>query len=71
MGNKGNSYYLSKMENDLQFIMTHMGQVSYEEFVENEVLQDSMMFRLIQISENARKLSDDYIRAKSEIPWGI
>lgn len=28
-----------------------------------------MMFRLIQISENSRKLTDDYKAAHDQIPW--
>ncbi len=40
-----------------------------ETFSNNELLQDSMMFRLIQISESARKLSDRYREEHSMIPW--
>ena len=36
---------------------------------ENEVLLDSMLFRMIQISENAKKLTTEYKEAKSNIPW--
>ena len=35
----------------------------------DEVLLDSMMFRLIQISENSRKLTDDFRNAWMGIPW--
>lgn len=28
-----------------------------------------MLFRMIQISENARKLSDEYISVHSQVPW--
>lgn len=34
--------------------------MSYEEFVKNEDVQDVSMFNLIQISENAKKLSNEY-----------
>ena len=40
-----------------------------EEFANNEILQDSMMFRLIQISENSRKLSEEYKQAHPSIPF--
>ena len=36
---------------------------------EDEVLLDSMMFRMIQISENAKKLTDNYKQMRKEIPW--
>lgn len=42
---------------------------SYEAFCADEVLQDSMMFRLIQISENAKRLSDQFRDEHPEIPW--
>ena len=40
-----------------------------QDFTENEILQDSMMFRLIQISENAEKLSLDFRNSYKHIPW--
>ena len=30
---------------------------------------DSMLFRLIQISENAKRLSDEYKDAHHSVPW--
>ena len=35
----------------------------------NEVLLDSMLFRMIQLSENAKKLSDEYKLMHGKIPW--
>lgn len=35
----------------------------------NPVLQDSMMFRLIQVSERARNLSDGFKSNYDNIPW--
>ena len=46
-----------------------MKNVDQKAFSENEILQDSMMFRLIQISENTRKLTDSYKQQHSSIPW--
>ena len=37
-----------------------MKDVDLEELASYELLQDSMLFRLIQISENAKQLSEDY-----------
>ena len=53
---KDDGYYLQKIRKDLNFI--------------NEVLQDSMMFRLIQVSENARKLTDAFKEEHNQVPWG-
>ena len=57
---KNDRYYIQKIRNDLQFIVQHMKDVDIEELNANEILLDSMLFRMIQLSENAKKLSDEY-----------
>ena len=47
----------------------HMKDVDKDDLDDNEVLLDSMMFRLIQISENAKRLSDNYKDNHDTIPW--
>ena len=66
---KDDRYYTDKMLNDLTFIQEHINGKDYDAFSADEILQDSMMFRLIQISESARKLSDSYREAHADIPW--
>lgn len=66
---KNDHYYLDKIKTDLAFIVKHMKNVDLQELNENEVLLDSMLFRMIQISENAKKLSADYKISKRELPW--
>lgn len=50
---KDNNYYINKIINDLNFIIIHIKSISLDEFGRNEILIDSAMFRLIQISENS------------------
>lgn len=66
---KNDHYYLQKIRQDLEFIVLHMHDVDIEELNVNEVLLDSMLFRMIQLSENAKKLTDDYKKKYSDIPW--
>ncbi|MBQ7766192.1 MAG: DUF86 domain-containing protein [Lachnospiraceae bacterium] len=66
---KNDNYYIQKIKKDLEFIILHMKDVDIEELNANEVLLDSMLFRMIQISENARKLSDDFKQERNDIPW--
>lgn len=66
---KNDSYYIQKMQQDLEFIVDHMKDVTIDELNANEVLLDSMLFRMIQLSENARKLSEKYKQQKRTIPW--
>ena len=68
---KNDNYYIQKIRQDLKFIVVHMCNVDEHELNENEILLDSMLFRMIQISENAKKLSDEYKQEKSYIPWNL
>ena len=43
-----------------------MQDVDLEELNANEILLDSMLFRMIQLSENAKKLSDEYCLRNTE-----
>lgn len=53
---KNDAYYIKRLKQDLEFVVTHMKNVDIEELNANEVLLNSMLFRMIQISENAKKL---------------
>lgn len=66
---KDDNYYLNKIVKDLSFIIGHASGVSKAELKANEVLLDSVMFRLIQISENAARLTEEFKRKYSEVPW--
>ena len=66
---KNDAYYVQKIRKDLMFIVAHMRNVDIGELNVNEVLLDSMLFRMIQISENAKKLSDEYKKIHGNIPW--
>lgn len=66
---KNDSYYIQKILTDINFIMKQMKDISVDELRINEILLDSMLFRLIQIQENSRKLSDNFKMKHTEIPW--
>ena len=66
---KTDSYYIEKIRKDLEFIVKHMRNVDIEELNANEVLLDSMMFRMIQISANAKRLTEEYRLTHGDIPW--
>lgn len=66
---KDNCYYLNKIITDLAFIIEHTKELSSEELEKDEVLVDSVMFRLIQISENSDKLTEDFKVYHKSIPW--
>ena len=66
---KNDNYYLQKIIKDLTFVTAQMQDVNINDLSTNEILLDSMMFRMIQISENSRKLSDKYKKNHADIPW--
>ena len=66
---KNDIYFVQKIRKDLEFIAVHMRSVEIEDLNADEVLLDSMMFRMIQISENAKKLTDEYKAMYRSIPW--
>ena len=67
---KDDSYYANKAIENINAIKRYIKDKSYEEFVSEEELVDAIMFRLIQLVENIKNLSDDYKNRHSEIPWG-
>lgn len=66
---KNDNYYLQKIIKDLTFVTAQMQDVNINDLSTNEILLDSMMFRMIQISENSRNLSDKYKENHADIPW--
>ncbi|MBE6768220.1 MAG: DUF86 domain-containing protein [Ruminococcaceae bacterium] len=66
---KDDSYYLRKMLKDISFVMEKTRGITLEELESNEVLCDSVLFRLIQISENSAKLTPAFKALHNGIPW--
>ncbi|MCD8371942.1 MAG: DUF86 domain-containing protein [Clostridia bacterium] len=66
---KTDIYYANKIVADIHFILSHTEGLSQTDLENDEVLLDSVMFRLIQISENSDKLSVNFKSAYGEIPW--
>ena len=46
---KNDAYYIQKIRQDLEFIVIHMQDIGIQELNENEILLDSMLFRMIQL----------------------
>ena len=67
---KNDRYYIQKIRNDLQFIVQHMKDVDIEELNANEILLDSMLFRMIQLSEMQRNCRMS-IKRKEDIFHGM
>ncbi len=66
---KNNKYYIDKILVDLEFLTKHTQGLTKEEIESNEILLDSIMFRIIQISENSSKLTELFKEQNKIIPW--
>ena len=66
---KTDEYFVDRIRTDLQFIIDHTRGLEQEEFENDEVLVDSVMFRLIQISENSDRLTEIFKLKYNDIPW--
>ena len=66
---KNDAYYVGKMLKDIRFIIEKTEGIALQELKDNEVLCDSVLFRLIQISENSRKLAPAFKDTHRMIPW--
>ena len=56
---KDDVYYVEKITKDLSFIVEHTKDLTKEQLTKDEVLQDSIMFRLVQVAEtriNSRRI---------------
>ena len=66
---KNDVYYVKKMLKDISFILDNTKGITLEQLTNNEILCDSVLFRLIQISENSVKLTAEFKEAHKDIPW--
>lgn len=66
---KHDGYYLAKIIADLEFVIAHTESITKSEMEQNELLLDSILFRIIQIAENNAKLSEAYKASHPSVPW--
>jgi len=67
---KNDQYYASKANENIKAIQRYIGNKTYEEFMLDEELIDAIMFRLVQLIENIKNLSDEFKRKNDCVPWG-
>lgn len=66
---KNDKYYFQKAIDDIDVIQKYVDQKTYEEFMADELLIDAVMFRLVQLIENVKEISDDFKQEHQEIAW--
>ena len=50
---KNDRFYLEKIIADLKFVIEHTQGITQKEMEENDLLIDSIMFRIVQVAENS------------------
>ena len=66
---KNNQYYVDKILTDLKFVIDHTQGKTQQQIEGDDLLVDSIMFRVIQIAENSMKLDEEFQMKNSHIPW--
>ena len=66
---KNDHYFLELIKTDLKFVIDNTRGKSLSDITHNPLLIDSIMFRVIQISENCGRLSEDFKSSTSNVPW--
>ncbi len=66
---KNDFYYIEKIIKDLQIIVENTRGMHRIDFQIDSILCDSILFRIIQISENTSKISDVFKEQHFNIPW--
>lgn len=66
---KNDKYYVNLILDDINKILKYTENISYEDFIGDEQLIDAILFRLIQMTENIKKLSVAFKDKYSNIGW--
>lgn len=66
---KDDRYYINKVIENIDIALQYTNGITLQILEENTILQDSVMFRFVQIAENAQELSDEFIEKNNDLPW--
>ena len=70
MGSKGDLYYIRQALDDMDVIISYTLHLSYDEFVSDGRTLDATMFRLQQLIEKIKSLSESFKQRFPDVPWG-
>ena len=70
MGSKNDIYYIQQAILEINYIIEYTKDLSYYELLNDVKTIDATMFRLQQMIEKIKNISQDYKNIHNEIPWG-
>ena len=66
---KNDRYYINKIIENIDIILQNTKGITLRELEKNVILQDSVMFRFVQIAENSQELTDEFLEKNNDLPW--
>ncbi|MBE5763498.1 MAG: DUF86 domain-containing protein [Clostridiales bacterium] len=60
---------LKTISSDIEFILKVTENMTLEQFEEDELTASAVCFKFVQISENASKISQEFMIGHNNIPW--
>lgn len=67
---KNDSHYMEKALQEIAIIIKYTAGMSYEEFMSDMRNIDATIFRLEQLIEQIKHLSEEFKVSHKEMPWG-
>ena len=66
---KNNEFYIMKAINEIDTILDYSKNLVVEDLVDNPVVLDAIVFRMIQMSEHMNNITQDFKMIHSNIDW--
>ncbi len=66
---KTDKYYVKKIIEHIDYVLEITDGLSLEQMKNNVMLVDSVLFRFIQIAEEAQELTDEFKNKTASLPW--
>ncbi len=68
---KNDKYYINKVIENIDYITKYTNNLSYDEYSDNDLIIDAVVFRLVQMVENINHISKEYKDSHPDIEWGL
>ena len=68
---KDDAHYVSQVIENISCILAYANGKTKKDIMEDAVLNDAIMFRLVQLGENTQRLSHEFKASHANVPWGL
>lgn len=66
---KNDNYFVRKILDDINFIIENTKELTKERFEKDKILSRGLLFYLIQLTENSKRISEEFKRKNTLVPW--